>query len=77
MFGIDKCKLQSTISHRTRFERFRQKVTKVDTATWMGTVKKKKTVRNREDTKGGRKCGMEWQMLTSETRWRSEVNGSG
>ena len=30
------------ISHRTRFERFRQKVTKLDTAKRMGAVKKKK-----------------------------------
>ena len=62
----------------TGFERFRQKVTKLDTVTWMGRVKI--SLRNREDTKEGEKVELvkvEWQIGTSEARWRSEVNGSG
>ena len=66
------------IASCTRSERFGQKVTKLDTVTWMGSVKI--SLRNREDTPEGERVELvkvEWQIGTSEARWRSEVDGSG
>jgi len=79
----DKCNrallmVQPMISYRIRFGRFGQKVTKLDTATRMGTIKI--SLRNREDTKVREKVelvGLKGRSIRARPRWRSEVYGSG